>query len=194
MTEEKTKFPDTVFLIDVEYLNAVNSDLKKHFTGVLGRELPDMELDKLITYLALDADIPAGEKEIMVILIHNSQTKRVFNCIPSDINKELQNVAFRNNLGEFQFTSLSTEGLTTHEELFLNILEVITDSPDTKKIVFIPFEGNNDSKFKEIIKEKGGKEFVQFGMKKPDIQPRHKWDFLAFPLMQAFGIRGDEIN
>ena len=41
-------FAETVMLVDAAYLNRVCGDLKKHFSTVLGRELPKADLPVLM--------------------------------------------------------------------------------------------------------------------------------------------------
>ncbi len=53
-------FADTVMLVDAAYLNRVCGDLKKHFSTVLGRELPKADLPVLMECLALDAGLRLG--------------------------------------------------------------------------------------------------------------------------------------
>ncbi|NDV57103.1 DUF6621 family protein [Bacteroides sp. 519] len=190
--EEKIKFPETVFLIDSDFLNHVLTDIKAYFGKQLNRELPDINLDQFITFLALDASIADGEKEIMVILTHDNNTQKLVHCNPSHFKNELNNVAFKNNLGEFQFTSISPEGVVTQEELFMNLLELICDSQDVRKIVLIPFENQYSNEVLAAL-ENCKKEVVLFGMNKPEAIKKHQWEVLAFPLMQALGIKGDEI-
>ena len=50
-------FAETVMLVDAAYLNRVCGDLKKHFSTVLGRELPKADLPVLMECLALDAGL-----------------------------------------------------------------------------------------------------------------------------------------
>ena len=54
-------FAETVMLVDAAYLNRVCGDLKKHFSTVLGRELPKADLPVLMECLALDAGLQFGE-------------------------------------------------------------------------------------------------------------------------------------
>jgi len=191
--EEKIKFPETVIIIDSDFLNHVNADVKKHFSKRLNRELPDINLDEFITYLALDASITEGDKEIMVVLVHDSNTEKLINCNPSTFKTELNNVAFKNNLGEFQFTSISPEGFATRHELFLNLLDIISDSTDVKKAIIVPFEDEHIHEILAALDKTSNKEIILFGMQKPENIKKHQWEVLAFPLMQSLGIKGDEV-
>jgi hypothetical protein len=190
--EQNIRFPETVFLIDSDFINHVITDIKRYFSKQLNRELPAIALDQFITFLSLDASIKAGEKEIMVILVHEYNTQKLEHCNPSFFKTELNDVAFKNNLGEFQFTSISPEGIVKRQELYLNLLDLITESSDVKRIILIPFE---DEYIEDVLLKLKDctKEVVLFGMNKPGNTKKHQWQVLAYPLMQALGIKGNEI-
>ena len=45
----------------------------------------------------------------------------------------------------------------------------------------------------DALHEVKGKEIIQFRMNAPEASVEYKWDMLAFPVMQALGIRADEL-
>ena len=45
----------------------------------------------------------------------------------------------------------------------------------------------------DALHEVKGKEIIQFRMNEPEVQVEYKWDMLAFPVMQALGIRAEEL-
>ena len=48
-------------------------------------------------------------------------------------------------------------------------------------------------KVSDALQEVKGKEIIQFRMNEPEVQVEYKWDMLAFPVMQALGIRAEEL-
>ena len=48
-------------------------------------------------------------------------------------------------------------------------------------------------KVSDALHEVKGKEIIQFRMNEPEVQVEYKWDMLAFPVMQALGIRAEEL-
>ena len=48
-------------------------------------------------------------------------------------------------------------------------------------------------KVSDALHEVKGKEIIQFRMNEPEVQVEYKWDMLAFPIMQALGIKAEEL-
>ena len=59
-------------------------------------------------------------------------------CEPSDVNK-LNHQACRTPLGEFAFSSVTSSGLVSTEELFLDLMNLALDSADVKCLMLLPF-------------------------------------------------------
>ena len=191
--ENKIKFPETVMLIDAALLNAIITDFKKNFEDMLQRPLQKMDVAQFVVNLGLDANIPQGNKETQVIFVYDESTTKFNHSVPSDLSNELNGVAFQDELGEFFFASLSPEGMTSREELYFDLLHVIGDSPDVRRVIAIPFEQNNRETIHSALEEIKEKEVILFGMNKPDRATSYSWQLLAYPVMQALGIRGDEM-
>ena len=117
--EDKIKFPANVILIDVAFLNEVVYGAKNFLEGKLGRKLPDVDLPAWLSYLALDAGLREQENEVEVLLVHTPAADVLKCCEPSDVNK-LNHQACRTPLGEFTFSSVTSSGLVSTEELFLD--------------------------------------------------------------------------
>lgn len=107
---------------------------------------------------------------------------------------ELNGTAFRdNNLGEFFFTSISPEDMASSEELYLDLLQILTESSEVKKILLAPSDKIDKTTLSILLKEAKGKEITLFSMKKPDHTNDYEWQFIAYPVMQALGIKGNEL-
>ena len=75
--EEEIKMAETVMLIDASFLNFVTEDIKKNFERMLNRELQEMDLSHLFTYLALDAGIVEGQNEIQIFFIYDKNSAQL---------------------------------------------------------------------------------------------------------------------
>lgn len=181
-------------LIDASFLSFVVRDLKRNFERMLKRGLHDVELDKLITYMALDAGVREGEEEIQVFMIYDKDSKRLQHCHPSDLEKELNNTAFRNSLGEFSFFSFQPENMTILEELYLESLKLVADAKEVDKLIVVSFNEEYGEKVNDILTKTEGKEIIQFRMNEPERQVSYRWEILAYPIMQALGIKGEELQ
>ncbi|WP_321436549.1 DUF6621 family protein [uncultured Bacteroides sp.] len=192
--EEEIKMAETVMLIDAAFLNFVTEDVKKNFERMLNRELQDMDLSHLFTYIALDAGISEGKNEMQIFFIYDDDSASLAHAQPSDMVKELNNVAFSNEFGEFCFNTFQPEKMASREELFLESLKVIADSKEVKKLIVLSFNEEYGDKVNDILKDVEKKDLIQFRMNEPEQDIKYRWEMLAYPVMQSLGIRGDELQ
>ena len=180
-------------LIDAAFLNYVISDLKRYFEKMLNRPLREIDLSLLTTYLALDAGISEGDNKAQLLFVYDKDSSKLLFCKPADLKEELNGVAFSSQFGEFSFAGVPCEEMVTREELFLDLLGIVSDSADVKKLIVISFNEEYGDKVRTALNAVKEKEVIQFRMSEPDGVVEYHWEMLAFPLMQALGIKGDEL-
>lgn len=188
------KLSETVVLIDAAFLNFVIMDMKRYFEETLQRTLQEIDLSMLTTYLTLDAGIVEGKNEVQFLFVYDKDSNKLQSCQPSDLKNELNGVAFQSPYGEYLFASVPSEGMVSREALFLDLLSIISDSADVKKMIIISFNEEYGDKITTVLSEVKEKEIIQFRMNEPQRPVEYKWDMLAFPVMQALGIRADELQ
>lgn len=188
------KLSETVVLIDAAFLNFIITDMKKYFEGQLARPLPDLDLSVMATCMTLDAGITEGKNEIQLFFVYDEDFPQLLNCRPSDLKTELNGVAFKNQFGEYLFASVPTEGMVSREELFMDLLTIISDSADVKKVIAVSYDLEYGDAVTKVLNGMQGKEVLQFRMMEPELPVEYRWDMLLFPLMQAFGIKADELQ
>lgn len=191
---ENIKLSETVILIDAAFLDFVVTDMRKYFTSALKRELPQADMALLTTCLALDASIPDGKNEIQVLLAYDGQSSQFADCVPSDLKSELNGVAFNNGLGEFTFASVPSEEMVSRADLYMDLLKIVSDSADVKKLIIVAsdkeYGDSVDEELREIAEKK---EVVRFLMNEPAAPLEYQWEMLAFPILQALGVKGEEL-
>ena len=187
------KLSETVVLIDAAFLNFVITDMKGYFEDTLQRSLQEIDLSMLTTYITLDAGITEGKNEVQFLFVYDKESSRLQYCQPSDLQEELNGVAFQSPYGEYSFASVPSEGMVSREDLFLDLLSIVSDSADVKRMIVISFNEEYGKKVTDALHEVKGKEIIQFRMNEPEASVEYKWDMLAFPVMQALGIRADEL-
>lgn len=193
MTNE-AKFAETVILIDAAYLDRVAGDLSKHFGEVLGRKLPKADLPMLLECLSLDAGIPLGTNDIQVIFIYDEESKRMDAVQPGDLKKELNEVAFKGQLGEYGLYTFNPSDLATREELFLESLKLVVSAEGVKRLLVVPSEEEYGDKVPAILNKVEGKEkMTVFGMNPPAEEVSYQWEMVGFPVLQSLGIKADEL-
>ena len=84
--------------------------------------------------------------------------------------------------------------MVSREELFLDLLAIVSDSADVKRMIVISFNEEYGKKVTDALHEVKGKEVIQFRMNEPELPVDYKWDMLAFPVMQALGIKAEELQ
>ena len=192
--EKKIEFAPNVLLIDAAYLNKVVADMRAHFSQVLNRALPPADLACLLECIGLDSGLRGSDNTIQVILIYDAQLPKLTDCVPSDLDKELHNVAFKGNLGEFSLYSFQPSELATREDLFIESFQLVGQCKDTKRVAAIPDETGYTKQLDEYVKEMKGKENVTvFGMNPPASATTYEFQVLGFAVLQALGIRPDEL-
>ncbi len=191
--DNKIKFPENVMLIDAAFLNFVTADMKKHFERMLDRPLQQIDLSELITYLALDCGIEEGSNNLQILFVYDKDSSKLFHTAPSDLKQELDGMAFRNAFGEFTFAGIPSEEMVTRADLFLDMLRIVTDSKDVKRLAVLSFNEEYGKQVTELLKKTEDKTIVQFRMNEPEEPVDYQWEFLAYPLMHALGIKGDEL-
>lgn len=188
------KLSETVVLIDAAFLNFVITDMKGYFEKTLQRSLQEIDLSMLTTYLTLDAGITEGKNEVQFLFVYDKASSRLVYCQPSDLSQELNGVAFQSQYGEYSFASVPSEGMVSREDLFLDLLSIVSDSADVKKMIVVSFNEEYGKRVTDALRVVKGKEIIQFRMNEPESPVEYKWEMLAFPVMQALGIKAEELQ
>ena len=193
--EQKIKFAPTVLLVDAVYLDRVGRDMVAHFAPIVNRELPKADLAVLLECLALDAGVQPGESEIQVIFIYQAGKTKMEFCTPSGLETELHNVGFKSAGGEFSLYAFQPSGMAKREDLFSESLQLAGESKEVKRIIFVPDEEDYAPALEEVISEIKGKESItRFGMNPPDYEHDYGFELLGFGILQALGIRSEELG
>ena len=119
INNNELKFAEKVILIDAAYINKVTNDLGRHFGQVIERELPKADLSVFLECVAMDAGFQAGEGNLQVFLVYDKSQPQMDAFCPSDLKKELNDVAFKSRLGEFQLNTFNPSDMADKEAFFL---------------------------------------------------------------------------
>ena len=188
------KFAEKVILIDAAYINKVTKDLSKHFGQLIGRELPKADLSIFLECVAMDAAIQPGENVLQVLFVYDKNQTRIDAFNPSDLKKELNDVAFKSQLGEFQLNTFEPSDMADKEAFFLESVRLVADAKEVKHLVVVPDEMEYGDKLPEIFDKVDGKESIHvLGMNPPAPSDKYHWEMMGYAVLQALGIRSDEI-
>ena len=188
------KFAEKVILIDAAYINKVTKDLSQHFGQVIGRELPKADLPIFLECVAMDAAIQPGDNVLQVLFVYDKNESKMDAFNPGDLKKELNDVAFKSQLGEFQLNTFEPSDMADKEAFFLESVRLIADAKEVKHLVVVPSESEYGDKLPEIFDKVDGKESIHvLGMNPPALSDKYQWEMLGYAVLQALGIRSDEI-
>ena len=188
------KFAEKVILIDAAYINKVTTDLSQHFGQLIGRELPKADLPIFLECVAMDAAIQPGENVLQVLFVYDKNQTKIDAFNPSDLKKELNDVAFKSQLGEFQLNTFEPSDMADKETFFLESVRLVADAKEVKHLVVVPDEMEYGDKLSEIFDKVDGKESIHvLGMNPPAPSDKYHWEMMGYAVLQALGIRSDEI-
>ena len=188
------KFAEKVILIDAAYINKVTKDLSQHFGQLIGRELPKADLPIFLECVAMDAAIQPGDNVLQVLFVYDKNESKMDAFNPGDLKKELNDVAFKSQLGEFQLNTFEPSDMADKEAFFLESVRLIADAKEVKHLVVVPSESEYGDKLPEIFEKVDGKESIHvLGMNPPAPSDKYQWEMLGYAVLQALGIRSDEI-
>ena len=144
--------------------------------------------------VAMDAAIQPGEHVLQVLLVYDKNHTKLNAFNPSDLKKELDDVAFKSQLGEFQLNTFEPSDMADREAFFLESVKLVADAKEVKHLVVIPSETEYGDKLPEIFEKVDGKESIHvLGMNPPAPSKHFRWEMLGYAVLQALGIRSDEI-
>ena len=194
INNNELKFAEKVILIDAAYINKVTKDLSQYFGQVIGRELPKADLAIFLECVAMDAAIQPGDNVLQVLFVYDKNESKMDAFNPSDLKKELNDVAFKSQLGEFQLNAFEPSEMADKETFFLESVRLIADAKEVKHLVVVPSESEYGDKLPEIFDKVDGKESIHvLGMNPPAPSDKYQWEMLGYAVLQALGIRSDEI-
>lgn len=195
---QKVKLEDTVILIDTVFYNFLVTDIKNHFEKQLNRTLEVIDLPSLTTYLSLDMGLCAGDNTVQLLWLYTKQISDLQFTKPSSLKSDLDGKAFQNEVGEFLMASVSTEDLVPIGELYVEVLQMALESENVKKIALIADYSSYKDMLNKVLSDNEEKlkekEVIFFNMGEVQKMENVRKEILAYPLMQALGIKADDLK
>lgn len=186
---------ENVILADADYVDSVAFDLTVNFERMIGRRIPKADMARWIDCVALDGGLREGNHETQVVFIHAKNRTQMDNFTPGSYADELDGKAFKDALGEFQFSALPVEdSMTTASDFFIESLRVICNSKNVKRIMVIPNTVNIYDRVRETLRRVDEEKRVTVFAMQPMAGGNFRQEILGYSLMQALGIRADEIR
>ena len=194
--QKNDKWSENVILVDADYADKVTFDLIVNFERMIGRRIPKADMARWLECVALDGGLREGRNETQVVLIHGKGKTQMENFTPGEYASELDGKAFNGNLGEFTLSSLPVEDdMVTAGDLFTDALGIICNSKDVKRVMAIPDAETIYNNVRNTLRhiDTDEKRITVFAMQ-PMPGGNFRQEILGYSLMQALGIRADEIG
>ena len=200
--ETKTNIDaNNVIVIDADYLEEVTDVLKGGFEKQLGRAFQKSDLTEWIDCVALDGGLTPGDNKSAVILFHDNNKKELFHYVPSNYNDELNDKAFKDNLGEFVFTSIPVVNRTMFGEMITETLSVFGAEKSVNRITLVAnvekYHKNIDTGLSDLKKKSKDKnEEVHFTA--VTMHQKADWTenqvILGFSIIHTLGITDEDLK
>lgn len=189
---------ENVIIVDGDYIDSVAFNLIVNFERMLNRRIPQADLSQWIVNIALDGRMKPGNHETQVVILHDRNKKAFDNFVPSNFESELDKQAFRDEkLGEFIINTIATGGeVTAKDEVLLDFLRIVLSHKEVRRIMIVPNaeEGNIYGTLRNALRDVDDEEkhITMFAMQ-PMEGGNFKQQILGYSIMNAMGIRGDEL-
>jgi len=198
MTEKKieTLWSENVIVADAGYVDSVAFNLIVNFERMLGRKIPPADLARWIDCIALDGGMkPDSGASTSVVLIHEKSSDAFDNFLPASLS-ELDAQAFSDHLGEFIFSSVAVEPLTTKDDLLLDIVKAAADANEVKRLMVIPDSEGGDAYelLRQLLRQAPDDKRITLFAMQPMAGGNFRQEILGYSLMQALGIQAAELE
>lgn len=194
-----TKWSRNIILVDGDYVDNVAFNLIVNFERMIGRRIQKADTARWIDCIALDGGMREGrdsDGETQVIFIHSKEKTALDNFNPGSYETDLNAKAFKDTLGEFIISSYPVEEVVKHDDFFLDVLKTVVNHKDVHRVMAVP-NAEHAPLWEEIRHalrdiDDEEKRITIFAML-PLSGGNFKQEILGYSLMNALGIKGDEI-
>lgn len=183
---------ENVILADATFLDKLTFEFTVYFERILERRVQKADLATWLDCAALDGGLLPGNNQTQAIFLHDAEVSDLKNFTPSSFQDEIDGKAFTDNMGEFTLHAATSEGIAAMDEFFVQSLELIANASDVKRIILAPDMMAYGTKLLAAISKTEGKDITVL-VGEPQPVRGFKEEKIAYSLMTALGIRGDEL-
>lgn len=188
---------ENIIIADAEYIDKVAFNLIVNFERMINRLIPPADMARWLNCIALDGGIREGNNEVQVVLVRGKDKKKFDNFKPADIDKELDGMAFKDNLGEFCIAALYVEEIVSRTQFINDIVGAAAIQPEVKRIMIIP-DAEDGITYQQIAGalkhvDDDSKRITMFAMQ-PMPGGNFRQEILGYSMLAALGISSDEIK
>ena len=193
----QVRWSENIIIVDADYIDNVAFNLIVNFERIIGRRIPQADLARWLDCIALDGGVRNGENSLQVVMVHSKAKNQMENFSPANFADELNGKAFKDNLGEFAIGTYAVEDLVNATDFFLDVVQTICAQPEVKRMMVVP-NAENAELYEGLRRQMhrlddDSKRVTVFAMQ-PLPSGNFRQEILGYSLMNALGIRSDEIN
>lgn len=193
------KLSENIILADADYLDYVAFQLSVQFERMIGRRIPKADLSQWTVDIALDGGLRADGKphETQLVLVHEKQNPKMDNFTPSIYDTELTAQAFKDEkLGEFLVNAYPVGDVVGKDDYILDTVNMILGHEEVKRLMIIP-NGEQRAIYEEVasaLRDAPEDKHITLFAMQPMPGGNFRQEILGYSLMNALGIKSDEIN
>ena len=193
------KLSENIILADADYLDYVAFQLSVQFERMIGRRIPKADLSQWAVDIALDGGLRADGKphETQLVLVHEKQNPKMDNFTPSVYDTELTGQAFKDEkLGEFLVNAYPVGDVVGKDDYILDTVNMILGHEEVKRLMIIP-NGEQGTIYVEVasaLRDAPEDKHITLFAMQPMPGGNFRQEILGYSLMNALGIKSDEIN
>lgn len=190
-----TRWTENVVIADGDCIDRIAFELTVNFERMLGRRIPKADLAQWIDCVALDGGLRPGQHETQVVITHNPKHTALENFQPGQY-ADIDGTAFNDNLGEFRINAYNVESMVTADDFLTDIVANACAREEVKRIVIIPDETHEAliDQIRHILQKTDADKHITLLTMQPQRGGNFRQELLGYSLMQALGIRGDELK
>ena len=193
------KLSENIILADADYIDYVAFQLSVQFERMIGRRIPKADLSQWTVDIALDGGLRADGKthETQLILVHEKQNPKMDNFTPSVYDTELTGQAFKDDkLGEFLVNAYAVGDVVSKADYILDTVNMVLGHDEVKRLMVIP-NGEQGSIYEEVagaLRDAPEDKHITLFAMQPMPGGNFRQEILGYSLMNALGIKSDELN
>jgi hypothetical protein len=188
-----TSWKENVILVDANHLDNVCLQLIVLFERNINRQLQKADLCHWIDCIALDGGMRHGENSTQVIFIHSKDKKEFTNFTPGNFAEQLNAIAFKDSISEFEMSSYPVEDIVSKADFFEQSLETILSTENVKRVMVIADLDEYGPNIKKAALKAEDKEVTLFSMT-PTEERGYRQEILGYSIISALGITSEELR
>lgn len=191
--QTNTEWKRNVVLVDATYLDEIVFRFSVQLERMLERAMPKLDLPRWLDYVSLDGGLRPAQNQIQALLVYDKPKAQLVNIAPSDLRKELDGKAFKDNLGEFSLATFPVEDeVVTRGALMVQSVEMLLTSEKVQRLMVVADMANYGSLLRGVLRNTHGKDVTLFTLEPADGFHCNQ-ERLTYSLMAALGVRGEEL-